>query len=124
MPRLSIEDLQRIREQAQPVLAVRSGTARAKVTVHMGTCGIKAGARDVVKGSAAGNRKPGGAGRRGHHRTLRRATAARNRWPRSNSQGGRPSGYGKLDGSRIAQIFKEHVLQGRVVTEFTIARLQ
>ena len=48
MPRLTIEDLKRIREEAKQTLTLRSGEARAKVTVHMGTCGISAGAREVM----------------------------------------------------------------------------
>jgi hypothetical protein len=48
MPRLSIDDLKKIREDAKRTLTLRSGEARAKVTVHMGTCGISAGARDVM----------------------------------------------------------------------------
>lgn len=48
MPRLTIDDLKRMREQAAPALTLRSGTARARVIVHMGTCGIAAGAREVM----------------------------------------------------------------------------
>src|SRR5512136_1173430 len=48
MPRLSIEDLKKIREESKATLTLRSGAARARVTVHMGTCGISAGARDVM----------------------------------------------------------------------------
>ena len=48
MPRLSIEDLKKIRDDAKLTLTLRSGEARAKITVHMGTCGISAGAREVM----------------------------------------------------------------------------
>ncbi|MCX6551591.1 MAG: (2Fe-2S) ferredoxin domain-containing protein [Acidobacteria bacterium] len=48
MPRLTIDDLKRMRDAAAPTIALRTGTARAKVTVHMGTCGIAAGAREVM----------------------------------------------------------------------------
>jgi NADP-reducing hydrogenase subunit HndB len=48
MARLTIDDLKQMRERAAPLLALRTGTARAKITVHMGTCGIAAGARDVM----------------------------------------------------------------------------
>ena len=48
MPRLSIDDLKKIREDAKRTLTMRSGEARAKVTVHMGTCGIAAGARGIL----------------------------------------------------------------------------
>ncbi len=46
--KLRIQDLAKIRERTQAMLTVREGKGRAKVTVHMGTCGIAAGAREVM----------------------------------------------------------------------------
>ncbi|MGB8953695.1 MAG: (2Fe-2S) ferredoxin domain-containing protein [Candidatus Aminicenantales bacterium] len=49
MPKLSIEDLKKIREKAKTTAILREGGPyRIKVTVHMGTCGIAAGARDIM----------------------------------------------------------------------------
>ncbi len=48
MPKVTIEDLARIREDAKRQTALRQGAGRAKITVHMGTCGIAAGARDIM----------------------------------------------------------------------------
>ena len=49
MPKLTIQDLEKIREQARFTMAVREGGEfRAKVNVHMGTCGIAAGARTIM----------------------------------------------------------------------------
>jgi len=48
MPKLkSLEDLQKIREQAQRDLKVRTETG-TKIIVGMGTCGIAAGARETM----------------------------------------------------------------------------
>ncbi len=44
----SLEDLRRVREQAQQAMRVREGQYKAKIVVAMGTCGIAAGARDVM----------------------------------------------------------------------------
>jgi NADP-reducing hydrogenase subunit HndB len=41
-------DLLAMADQAREGLDLRSGAKEIKVTVHMGTCGIAAGARDVV----------------------------------------------------------------------------
>lgn len=49
MARLTIEDLKRIKEEHKAMLTLREGGYRAKVTVHMGTCGIAAGARKVME---------------------------------------------------------------------------
>ena len=44
----SIEDLRRIKEEAQKRTLLREGKADYRVVVHMGTCGIAAGAREVM----------------------------------------------------------------------------
>lgn len=49
MPKIQPSDLDRIGEKIKRTMLVREGAGRAKVTVHMGTCGIAAGARAVMK---------------------------------------------------------------------------
>jgi NADP-reducing hydrogenase subunit HndB len=44
----SIEDLKRIKEEAQKNTLLREGSADIKIVVCMGTCGIAAGARQVM----------------------------------------------------------------------------
>ena len=48
MAKISIEDLKKIKERERSKMVLREGDFRAKVTVHMGTCGIAAGARDIM----------------------------------------------------------------------------
>jgi NADP-reducing hydrogenase subunit HndB len=48
MAKITIADLEKIRESTKRTLNLRQGAGRAKVTVHMGTCGIAAGARDIL----------------------------------------------------------------------------
>ena len=48
MAKLTIADLKKIKEKQQATFNLREGGYRAKVTVHMGTCGIAAGARDIM----------------------------------------------------------------------------
>jgi NADP-reducing hydrogenase subunit HndB len=48
MPKLTLEDLKRIKEEARAATTLREGGQRAKITVHMGTCGIASGARAVM----------------------------------------------------------------------------
>ncbi len=45
----SLDDLKKIKEQALAKRQIRNASARAQVTVAMGTCGIAAGARDAMK---------------------------------------------------------------------------
>jgi len=44
----SLEDLKRIREQAQAQIRIRTQEGNTKIIVGMGTCGIAAGARDTL----------------------------------------------------------------------------
>src|SRR3990172_4861147 len=48
MAKLKIDDLKKIKEKVQGTIAIRDGSHRAKITVHMGTCGIAAGARTIL----------------------------------------------------------------------------
>ncbi|MBF0329222.1 MAG: (2Fe-2S) ferredoxin domain-containing protein [Nitrospirae bacterium] len=49
MAKLTIDDLKKIKDNYKATMTVRDGGSRAKVTVHMGTCGITAGARKVME---------------------------------------------------------------------------
>ncbi len=46
--KLTPEDLDKITQRMARQTNLREGAGRAKVTVHMGTCGISAGARKVM----------------------------------------------------------------------------
>jgi NADP-reducing hydrogenase subunit HndB len=48
MPKITIADLSKIREKTIRTNTLREGAGRVKITVHMGTCGIAAGARDIM----------------------------------------------------------------------------
>ena len=48
MPKLSIKDLDKISQRVRKTTLLREGAGRAKITVHMGTCGISDGARKIM----------------------------------------------------------------------------
>jgi NADP-reducing hydrogenase subunit HndB len=48
MRKLSVEDLDKISQRVRKTTLLREGAGRAKITVHMGTCGIAAGARKIM----------------------------------------------------------------------------
>jgi len=48
MKKLKIGDLEKIRDKVRRTAVLRQGKSRAKITIHMGTCGIAAGARDIL----------------------------------------------------------------------------
>ncbi len=48
MGKLKPEDLDKISQKMRKIISLREGIGRAKIIVHMGTCGIAAGARSVM----------------------------------------------------------------------------
>ena len=48
MGKMTIEDLATIRDAARRKVALRQGAGRVRINVHMGTCGIAAGARQIM----------------------------------------------------------------------------
>ena len=48
MTKITIDDLAKIREKTRYATMLRQGAGRVKINVHMGTCGIAAGARDIL----------------------------------------------------------------------------
>ena len=48
MPKISIDDLAKIRDETRRQTTLRQGAGRVKINVHMGTCGIAAGAREIM----------------------------------------------------------------------------
>jgi NADP-reducing hydrogenase subunit HndB len=48
MPKLKIEDLEKITEDYKRKMTLRDGGGKVKINVHLGTCGIAAGARKII----------------------------------------------------------------------------
>ena len=48
MAKLKLDDLKKIKERVQSDTSLRAGESTVRVTVHMGTCGIASGARQVM----------------------------------------------------------------------------
>ncbi len=48
MGKITIEDLNKIGHKVKDTISLRQGIGRCRVVVHMGTCGIAAGARAIM----------------------------------------------------------------------------
>lgn len=120
MAKLTIDDLKRIKESARRNLALRSEKGVIDILVHMGTCGIEAGARDVMKALLDETEKSG--------RTDIRVLAG----PCGGmcgveptlvikSDGAEPVIYQQMNPDKIKQVFASHVQKGEIVTAFVKA---
>lgn len=120
MAKLKVEDLKKIKESLKGTVNLRQGDYRVKITVHMGTCGIAAGARKVMDAlfeklnqSSATDiilTTSGCAGLCNHEPmiTLEVKESA-------------PVKYIKLDEEKAARIFEEHVMEGNPVAEYALS---
>jgi len=122
MAKLTIDDLKRIKEQTTKSTALRQGGARVKVTVHMGTCGIAAGAREVMnvlmQEMAEADRQD-----------IRVVTAGCMGMCSSEPNvtievlDSEPIVYQHMDANRMRQVFRRHALLGEVQTDFALGKL-
>ena len=119
--KLKPEDLDKIAERMRTATTLRDGDARARITVHMGTCGIASGAREILKAFLAQIDKnqssdvvlttSGCAGLCSHEPM---ATI--------EVEGEAPIKYAKLDDEKVARIFEEHIQGGNAVADLAIGK--
>ncbi len=121
MAKISIEDLKKIKEGQRSKMVLREGVYRAKITVHMGTCGIAAGARDVMSTFRELVAQAGVAdviltnsGCAGLCAKEPMATVELADQP--------PVKYVLLDRDKAIRIFEEHVMGGKAVEDYALAR--
>ena len=122
MAKLTIEDLKKIKEKTAKKTSLRDGSANIKITVHMGTCGIAAGARDVMRAlmeeMAEADREDirvFASGCMGKCSSEPNVTV--------EQEGNEPIVYQHMDSNKIRQVFKQHVLLGEVQTDFAMAQI-
>ena len=120
MAKLRAEDLDKIAGRMKKVMSLREGAGRAKITVHMGTCGISAGARkimtavigcvDAADSSDVIVTASGCAGLCSKEpiMTVELVDQA-------------PVKYVDLTEEKVKRIFAEHVQGGKIVTEYALA---
>ena len=121
MARISLEDLGRIKRRELSKMVQHGGEYRARITVHMGTCGIAAGARDVM--SSFRNLIA-----RNHVRDVMLTVSgcaglcAKEPMITVEMTDVPPIKYVDLDSDKARKIFDEHVIQGRPVERYALAR--
>ena len=120
MSRIKPEDLGKIKERMARTMSLRDGDARAKVTVHMGTCGIAAGARKIMSAMLVLVEEKDS---KDVVLTTSGCAGLCSREPMMTVElkGEAPVKYVDLDEEKTRRIFAEHVLSGAVVEEYALA---
>ncbi len=121
MAKLTIDDLKKIKEKVHKEMSLRDGDRRVKVTVHMGTCGIASGAKEVMdtllEEIEAAN----------VHDVVVTTSGCMGLCSREplvtvEAVNAEPIKYEYVNPNKMRQIFKRHVLAGEIQTPFVLAK--
>ena len=115
----SLKELQAIKERVLTETALRADGYRVCITMHMGTCGIAAGARDIMD---ALMEELASSGRRDIRITTSGCIGVCVHEPVMTVEqlDGDPVIYAKLDADKARLIFREHALGGRMVSQLAL----
>ncbi len=121
MAKLTISDLKKIKEKVHKEMSLRDGERRVKVTVHMGTCGIASGAKEVmdcllqeIEAASANDVFVTTSGCMG--------LCSREPLVTVEIINQEPIKYEYMNPNKMRQVFKRHILQGEIQTPFVLAR--
>ncbi len=117
--KLKPEDLDRISKRMRQQTVLREGAGRAKVTVHMGTCGIAAGARKVMSCLL------GLIDEQSVQDVILTTSGCAGLCSREpmmtvELRGHAPVKYVDLDEGKTKKIFNEHVVGGTIVADYAL----
>ncbi|MBS3917876.1 MAG: (2Fe-2S) ferredoxin domain-containing protein [Deltaproteobacteria bacterium] len=121
MTKLTLEDLKKIKEEVRSSTLLREGGFRAKITIHMGTCGIAAGARKLMTAvlKEVEEKKI-----QDVMVTTSGCAGLCSREPMATVEilGNPPVKYCDLNEEKIKEIFLQHVVNGEIVEAYALAR--
>lgn len=120
MVKLKPEDLEQISEKMRKMIILREGAGRARITVHMGTCGIAAGARKIMAAILALMEEKDA---KDVIVTSSGCAGLCSREPMITVElkGEAPVKYVDLTEEKTREIFLEHVMGGNIVTKYALA---
>lgn len=113
----SIKELDELREKIKQEMSAREQSHEVTITVNMGTCGIAAGARDIVKALLEELNE------RGLNEVALTQTACDGLTKYEPllevRKDGEKTTYIKVDPDRAKEIVRKHLVEGEVVKEWT-----
>jgi len=121
MAKLTIADLKKIKEKVHKEMSLRDGDRRVKVTVHMGTCGIASGAKEVMDILL---QEIEAAGTNDVIVTTSGCMGLCSREPLVTVEvlNQAPIKYEYMNPNKMRQVFKRHILEGEIQTPFVLAK--
>lgn len=121
MAKLTIDDLKKIKEKVHKEMSLRDGERRVRVTVHMGTCGIASGAKEVMDALL---QEIEDAKVNDVFVTTSGCMGLCSREPLVTVEiiNQEPIKYEYMNPNKMRQVFKRHILAGEIQTPFVLAR--
>ena len=120
MKKLKIGELEKIRAKVIKTKKIKESQCRAKITVHMGTCGLAAGAGDIMNCLQEEVKRLGlkdiiliSSGCAG--------LCSREPMITIEIPGNPPVKYIDLSPEKIKKIIKDHIIQGNIVSKYALA---
>jgi NADP-reducing hydrogenase subunit HndB len=121
MAKISIDDLAKIKEKTLRTVNVREGAGRVKINVHMGTCGIAAGARDIL---AAVLKEVEDRGLKDIIVTNSGCAGLCSQEPMMTIEAVNepaPVKYVYLTADKVRKIFDSHIMKGQILKDYALA---
>ncbi len=113
----SLKELQELKSRVKADIDLRSGPKETQITVHMGTCGIAAGARDILTSLTAELSKASI-----DNVTLRQSGCIglcdQEPMFSLSDRSGATFLYVRLDNNKVHEIVQDHLLGGNPVTSY------
>lgn len=114
----TLEDLKKVREKALEQIKLREGKFSAKIVIAMGTCGIAAGAREVMTAVLDELDK------RGISDVSVTQTGCKGLCEQEPTvdviKGDTTVTYGYIDANKARQIVAEHIVNGNIVGDWVV----
>ena len=119
--KLKPEDLDKIKQKMKATTMLRQGAGRVKITVHMGTCGIASGARDILSAFLKHIEE---ANAKDIILTTSGCAGLCSREPMATLElkDEAPVKYIDLTEEKVDKIFKQHVMGEKIVAEYALAK--
>ncbi len=120
MPRITAKDLDKISEKVKKIIQLREGSGKAKILVHMGTCGIAAGARKVMSALMDEIEKKN---MKNVILTTSSCAGLCSREPMMTVEikGEPPVKYVDLNEENVKEILRTHIIEGKIAKKYALS---
>ncbi len=118
--KLKPEDLDKISQKMRSTTMLREGAGRVKITVHMGTCGIASGAREIL---SAFMKEIENVNAQDIILTTSGCAGLCSKEPMATVElkDEPPVKYVDLNPDKVKKIFKAHVVEGQIFEDYALA---